>query len=70
MSIRDYEDHRVMRRLRAEDQAQELYWRTCDEIEAEMRAEWEAEFDSFPFEPNEAEIHRQAIKRIKQLTGE
>ena len=63
-----YQDHRVMRRLHYEEQAYEAYRQVYDEVEAEQRSEWEAEFDTIPYRPNGAELHRLAMEKMESLT--
>jgi hypothetical protein len=61
------EDVTVLRNLRAEEQAGEIYETLCEQEEARQRAEWEAEFDS-PFKPDGAEIHRVVMRQMAAMS--
>jgi IS5 family transposase len=65
MAARDYEDMTVLRRLLAEERADEAYRDMYEQIEDEQRAEWAEQFDSIPYKPNGNEIHRLAMKRLQ-----
>lgn len=60
---------RCIRRLTNEEQADAAYREACEEIEAAMRANYEAEFGEeyrakHPFQPDSARIHKIAMKQI------
>jgi hypothetical protein len=59
------EDLTVLRKLRAQEQAGEIYEALCEQEEARQRAEWE--FDS-PFKPDGAEIHWVVIRQIAAMS--
>jgi hypothetical protein len=64
MGAREYEDVTLLRRLRVEEQANEAYSDMYEQVEDELRAEWEEQFDSIPYKPNGDEIHRLAMQRL------
>jgi hypothetical protein len=64
MGAREYEDVTLLRRLRVEEQADEAYRDMYEQVEDELRAEWEEQFDSIPYKPNGDEIHRLAMERL------
>lgn len=60
---------RAIRRLTREEQEQAAYAALCEEIEAEMRAEYEAQFGpeyraQHPFNPGN-EVHNRAMAEIE-----
>jgi hypothetical protein len=65
MGAREYEDVTLLRRLGVEEQADEAYRDMYEQVEDELRAEWEEQFDSIPYKPNGDEIHRITEARLK-----
>ena len=63
MGARDYEDLTLLRRLLAEERADEAYWEAYEEIDDELRAEWAEQFAK-PYQANGIEIHRLAMARL------
>ncbi len=62
----------AIRKMDADERFQRAYDDACAEIEAEMRAEYEAEFGPafrahHPFKPNGTDIHIEAINRLGRI---
>lgn len=62
-----YDDLTLTRRLRREEQTDDLYVELFDQVKAEQAAEWAAEFDTIPFKPNGAEIHQLVMSKMRAM---
>lgn len=60
-----------IRKMDLEERRGIAYRHMCEQIEEELRAEYEAEFgeafrQQYPFKPNSLVIHELALKRLSQ----
>ena len=67
MTARPYEDVTLLRRLRVEEESAEAYRDMYEQVDDELRAEWEEQFDTIPYKPNGDEIHRLVEARLKRI---